>query len=76
MSICSDPPRLGGPCGRADVAEHVAFLVSPRAAYITGAEYVIDGGNLKRSDVVRRKESDVHSTAGNRQHLLRRCSTR
>ena len=47
MNTCSDPPALGGPCRPADVAEHVAFLVSPRAAYITGAEYVIDGGSLR-----------------------------
>ena len=38
---------LGGPGRPADVAELVAFLVSPRAAYITGAEYVIDGGSLR-----------------------------
>jgi NAD(P)-dependent dehydrogenase (short-subunit alcohol dehydrogenase family) len=42
---------LGGiPIGRAadpqDVAEFVGFLVSPRAGYLTGTEYVIDGGTI------------------------------
>jgi NAD(P)-dependent dehydrogenase (short-subunit alcohol dehydrogenase family) len=42
---------LGGiPVGRAawpeEVAELVGFLVSPRAAYLTGTEYVIDGGTI------------------------------
>jgi NAD(P)-dependent dehydrogenase (short-subunit alcohol dehydrogenase family) len=36
------------PMGRhaqpAEIAAMVAFLASPRAAFITGAEYVIDGG--------------------------------
>ncbi|HEX2214133.1 MAG TPA: SDR family oxidoreductase [Mycobacterium sp.] len=38
---------LGAPGSPADVGELVAFLVSDRAAYITGAEYVIDGGSLR-----------------------------
>lgn len=43
--------RLGGvPLGRMadpeETAELVSFLVSPRASYITGANYIIDGGNL------------------------------
>ena len=41
---------IGGvPLGRsgtaAEVAQLVAFLVSDAAAYITGSEFVIDGGN-------------------------------
>ena len=39
----------GGPLGRpgtaAEVAQGVAFLISDAAAYITGSEFVIDGGN-------------------------------
>jgi NAD(P)-dependent dehydrogenase (short-subunit alcohol dehydrogenase family) len=29
-----------------EVAEFVGFLVSPRAAYLSGTEYVIDGGTI------------------------------
>jgi NAD(P)-dependent dehydrogenase (short-subunit alcohol dehydrogenase family) len=29
-----------------EVANHIAFLASPRAATITGTEYVIDGGTI------------------------------
>ena len=36
---------LGRPGSTADVAQLVAFLVSDAAAYITGSEFVIDGGN-------------------------------
>jgi NAD(P)-dependent dehydrogenase (short-subunit alcohol dehydrogenase family) len=43
--------RVGGiPLGRmadpAETAELICFLVSPRASYITGANYAIDGGNF------------------------------
>jgi NAD(P)-dependent dehydrogenase (short-subunit alcohol dehydrogenase family) len=38
---------LGAPGSPADVGELVAFLVSDRAAYISGAEYVIDGGSVR-----------------------------
>ena len=37
---------MGRPAEPQDVAELVGFLVSPRAAYLSGTEYVIDGGTI------------------------------
>jgi NAD(P)-dependent dehydrogenase (short-subunit alcohol dehydrogenase family) len=37
---------IGRPSKPSEVADLIAFLVSPRAASITGSEYVIDGGTI------------------------------
>jgi len=37
---------FGRPAQPAEVAELVGFLVSPRANYLTGTEFVIDGGTI------------------------------
>ena len=37
---------FGRPAKPEEVAEFVGFLVSPRAGYLTGTEYVIDGGTI------------------------------
>lgn len=37
---------FGRPAEPEDVAELIGFLVSPRASYLTGTEYVIDGGTV------------------------------
>jgi NAD(P)-dependent dehydrogenase (short-subunit alcohol dehydrogenase family) len=37
---------VGRPVRQEEVAKVVAFLLSARAAFIQGAEYVVDGGTL------------------------------
>lgn len=37
---------IGSPAQPEDIAELVGFLVSPRARYLTGTEFVIDGGTI------------------------------
>lgn len=37
---------FGRPAEPEEIAEFVGFLVSPRAGYLTGTEYVIDGGTI------------------------------
>jgi len=37
---------MGRPAKPKEIADLIAFLASPRAGWITGAEYVIDGGTL------------------------------
>ena len=37
---------IGRPAKPGEVADLIAFLVSPQAASITGTEYIIDGGTV------------------------------
>jgi len=44
----SSAPLLGRAGTPEDIAEVVAFLASPAASFMTGAEVVVDGGHLLR----------------------------
>jgi NAD(P)-dependent dehydrogenase (short-subunit alcohol dehydrogenase family) len=37
---------IGRPAKPEEIAEFIGFLVSPRANYLTGTEYVVDGGTI------------------------------
>ena len=37
---------MGRPAQPEEIAEFIGFLVSPRANYLTGTEYIIDGGTI------------------------------
>ncbi|MFC6100539.1 SDR family oxidoreductase [Olivibacter domesticus] len=37
---------MGRPSRPEDIAELIGFLVSPRASYLSGTEYIIDGGTI------------------------------
>lgn len=37
---------IGRPAQPEEIAEFVGFLVSPRANYLTGTEYIMDGGTI------------------------------
>ncbi|MBT1704434.1 SDR family oxidoreductase [Chryseosolibacter indicus] len=37
---------FGRPAQPEEIAEFIGFLVSPRASYLTGTEYVVDGGTI------------------------------
>jgi NAD(P)-dependent dehydrogenase (short-subunit alcohol dehydrogenase family) len=54
---------LGGiPIGRAgrpeEVAELIAFLASDRGAFISGADYIIDGARCPRLDIFVSRAAD------------------
>ena len=42
------PTPMGRPCAAGDIADAVAFVASDRAAFMTGADLVVDGGGMAR----------------------------
>lgn len=45
MDALGDIP-IGRPAKPEEIAEFIGFLVSPRANYLTGTEYIVDGGTI------------------------------